>query len=142
MKKKRKKPFLDYGERESILREMGFPSYAAYLASDLWASIRERVLARDGRRCRLCPREASQVHHTKYSRAVLLGRDLKWLAAICGGCHRFVEFDPKTGKKRRAREVGNAFRKARNRFKAARWHEENDPLTAEFRAIVRGGGPL
>jgi hypothetical protein len=142
MKRKKKKVFLDYEERSRNLRSLGFTSYEAYLASDLWAAIRERVLTRDRRRCRLCPREASQIHHTKYTRDALLGKDLKWLAAICGGCHRYVEFDPRTGKKRRAREVGNVFRKARHRWKAIMWREETDPLTQEFRAIVREGDPL
>lgn len=137
--KRASRPSIDYAARDAILRGMGFPSYAAYLASELWASIRERVLERDGRQCRLCPREASQVHHTTYTREVLLGRELKWLAAICGGCHRYIEFDRETGTKRPAAEVAERYRRARRRFKAERWREENDPLTAEFRAIVREG---
>ena len=131
------RPSIDYAARDANLRVLGFPSYQAYLDSELWAEIREKVLERDGERCRLCGKQAGQVHHTSYAREVLTGQDLHRLAAICGGCHLYIEFDRETGAKRPAAEVAERYRRARRRFKAARWHEENDPLTAEFRAIVR-----
>ena len=71
------------------------------------------------------------------SRAVLAGEEIEWLAAICGGCHLYIEFDGKTGQKRPPAEVTERYRRARRRLKAARWREETDPLTAEFRSIVR-----
>lgn len=132
------RPSIDYAARDANLRALGFSSYQAYLASEMWAEIRGKVLERDGEKCRLCGKPAGQVHHTSYAREVLAGRDLHRLAAICGGCHLYIEFDRETGAKRPAAEVAERYRRARRRFKAARWHEENDPLTAEFRAIVRG----
>jgi hypothetical protein len=136
-KGKRARRRLDYRERDAILKEMGFTSYRAYLASPLWASIRERVMTRDRETCRLCPKPAAHVHHTRYDRATLEGRELKFLAAVCARCHRFVEFGA-GGEKRAEGMVGETYRRARHRRKAAIWAESTDPLVAEFRAIVRG----
>lgn len=81
----------EYGKRARILEGLGFDSYADYLASDLWKSIRGRVLARS-RQCRVCRRRASHVHHERYTRAVLLGETLQFLVPLCGRCHHDIEF--------------------------------------------------
>lgn len=81
-----------YAKRNMNLKLVGFESYALYLQSPLWKSIRQRVFAVKGRLCWLCQASpATQVHHLKYSVPVLQGRKLKWLAPVCGGCHEFIE---------------------------------------------------
>jgi hypothetical protein len=81
-----------YRERNRNIRAMGFASYTEYLKSDLWESIRATVLSADNT-CWVCGTLATQVHHTKYRKKDLAGRDLAFLKPICAGCHRFGEFD-------------------------------------------------
>ena len=81
-----------YQKRDAILREIGFSSYADYLRSPLWASIRKDVLERDHHLCRGCGHRAWQVHHREYSSGALDGSDISELEAICGPCHRKIEF--------------------------------------------------
>lgn len=90
-----------YGERRRALRKMGFPSYAVYLASPLWARIRARVFALDEGLCRLCQEPATEIHHTNYDRHTLKGRSLRHLHALCHGCHERVEFDDDPEKRQR-----------------------------------------
>lgn len=87
-----------YESRELMLREIGFPSYRAYLASDLWRSIRERVFRAKGRKCHLCGKPATSVHHQRYHKNDLLGKRLGYVFPICTDCHEEVEFSRK-GKK-------------------------------------------
>jgi hypothetical protein len=82
-----------YEQRDRYLSEMGYPTYTGYLASDLWKRIREKVLRRDCKICRLCGKEACQVHHKGYGRKVLIGSDLNALVSLCSSCHGEVEFD-------------------------------------------------
>ena len=82
----------DYAERNRLLRAMGFADYRAYLASPLWASIRQRVLCRDRSRCRVCRHRAFQVHHLDYSDSTLRGKAIDRLATICNLCHAEAEF--------------------------------------------------
>lgn len=81
----------------ALLASMGFSSYADYLKSDLWFSIRARVLQKDHYSCRLCGCKATQVHHNLYRRRELYGQSLKGMFAVCDKCHHRVEF--KNGKK-------------------------------------------
>lgn len=88
-----------YTDRDKRIRaERLADNYKAYLKTDLWATIRARVMKRDAHTCRICGEAATQVHHTNYTRAVLTGRCLVALFAICGGCHKFVEFRMDGGK--------------------------------------------
>lgn len=82
-----------YGRRNQILRQMGFPKYKDYLASDLWKSIRQRVLDRDNRKCHVCRGPAWQVHHKNYHEETLRGTCLDALVTICPTCHTQAEFD-------------------------------------------------
>lgn len=82
-----------YALRDQVLLKMGFASYAAYLQSDLWKSIRSRVLARYRHKCQSCRAAATEVHHKHYSRAVLRGEHIIGLKAICRACHQYIEFD-------------------------------------------------
>jgi len=77
-----------YEYRNNNLRQIGFKSYASYLKSELWLSIRDRVLLAH-RMCQSCgKRAATQVHHRAYDIPTLLGETLACLSALCGGCHR------------------------------------------------------
>ena len=77
----------------------GFGSYQEYLKSDLWKSIRARVLERDNYKCRLCGKHATQVHHRHYGIRTMKGKTLTHLMSVCGGCHQKIEIDCE-GKKR------------------------------------------
>jgi len=81
-----------YKLRASILKDQGYSSYPEYLNSGLWASIRRRVLKRDKWACRVCGKQAWQVHHRNYDRRTMAGKSLKKLISLCGDCHKKVEF--------------------------------------------------
>lgn len=137
--------FKAYAKRDAILRSLGFDSYKAYLKSDLWKSIRHKVLARDGHQCRSCARHANQVHHRRYSAEVLLGEALEWLQAICGRCHRGIEFtsrgkvplaDANRTLKRRTRKAKKNSAWLSNAEYRRLWREKKQ-LLARPRAEVR-----
>lgn len=76
-----------------FLKDFNFSSYGAYLESDLWASIRSRVMERDQWTCRACRSAGgSCVHHRSYKRRVLEGVDDRMLVTLCRDCHRYIEF--------------------------------------------------
>lgn len=80
-----------YKVRLEVLRRNGFKSYKQYLASDLWKSIRARVLERDEFKCKVCERKASQVHHLSYGDVTIRGERLDKMEAVCGRCHLRLE---------------------------------------------------
>lgn len=87
-----------YARRNRVLAKIGFSGYKEYLASDLWASIKERVFSRDSGLCQVCHQKpAYTVHHVTYSEAVLLGKDISQLMSVCRGCHHHAEL--KNGRK-------------------------------------------
>lgn len=82
-----------YRVRQAALKELGFSTYKDYLESELWLTIRTRILERDDHKCRICrKKKAVAVHHTTYSILVLAGKMDTQLMAVCGGCHKRVEF--------------------------------------------------
>lgn len=84
-----------YGKRNANLRELGFANYSAYLASPLWRSIRQQVLA-DDPVCSVCRTKwATQVHHRQYDKDTLLGKALAQLTPICAACHHTSEVGDK-----------------------------------------------
>lgn len=96
MKKKQKEPKaknLWYELRDAALLRNGFPSYKAYLKSDLWKSIRARVLERDSHTCFVCKGRAFQVHHRSYGDVTLRGDKIDKLISVCRGCHLKIEFN-------------------------------------------------
>ncbi len=71
------------------LQSLGFVSYADYLKSPLWASIRSRVYASKGRICLDCKsHRATQIHHRQYDLETLKGDTLNYLVPVCRNCHR------------------------------------------------------
>lgn len=92
-RKKRKVVLHGYADRDRYVSEMGFSGYKEYLESDLWESIRKRVLFRDGNKCRLCKKPATAVHHNNYDKRSLAGTNLRHLLSVCHGCHYKMEFD-------------------------------------------------
>lgn len=80
-----------YRERNLVLADMGFGSYDDYLKSDLWQSIRERLIDGD-RECAFCKRLATQVHHASYDAETMEGLADRWLYPVCRRCHEYGEF--------------------------------------------------
>lgn len=59
--------------------------YNAYLDSPEWAALRQRVIARDGGRCRACGAPGDHVHHLTYQRVT--EENLDDLVLLCAPCH-------------------------------------------------------
>jgi hypothetical protein len=144
-RKEARRPAASYGERDALLRQLGYPSYRYYLDSPLWASIRGRQL-RIYPRCH-CGRWARQVHHQKYSLANLSGKSSSGLRSVCGGCHLEAEFED--GKKLPLAEATEKFDRVRRNYILSEEHERLKPtlrllgdMNREFRAIVRGTSAL
>jgi hypothetical protein len=83
---------VQYSQRNKKLQAMGYANYREYLASDLWRSIRSRIMTRDKGRCRICKAVAVDVHHLRYTWRVLNGQSDKHLLALCRSCHEMAEF--------------------------------------------------
>ena len=82
----------EYQERDLLLKELGYGSYADYLASELWKQIRRRVLGAHRGKCGLCGGRANQVHHLTYSREAMLGKGILHYCPVCEHCHKKHEF--------------------------------------------------
>jgi hypothetical protein len=105
------------------LAEMGFQSYADYLSSDLWASIKRAVMDRAKGKCRLCRKEAEVVHHRRYDRCVMEGKANCHLVALCRVCHHNVEVNH-NGEKRSSRGAEIAYKRMMKRA------EQGKPLVS------------
>lgn len=123
---------LAYKRRDAVLLDMGFANYKAYLASDLWKSIRTKVLERDGGKCHACKRPAKHVHHTDYSLDVMAGARIESLRSLCAGCHKGIEFSTKFGKTTLVQANKRLRRKRKWKAQDSCW--ENSP---EYREIWR-----
>lgn len=66
---------------------IGFSTYAEYLASPLWRSIRGKILKAAKGKCHYCRGLAYQVHHERYTEGNLLGKTEDGLQATCKTCH-------------------------------------------------------
>jgi len=108
---------LTYGDRNRNLIRLGFANYAEYLESGLWASVRNAAFDRHGRRCVLCGKDATQVHHTGYGVDTLIGNNLESLVPLCAGCHWKVEHDGKGNKRTRLSQVYAVFLRLMPRVK-------------------------
>src|SRR5687768_17181313 len=81
-----------YKRRNKNLKELGYNSYKEYLSSPLWQKIRTAVLKRDLNICQCCGGQATEVHHKRYTKTVLTGKNLARLNSICNTCHKNIEF--------------------------------------------------
>lgn len=81
-----------YAHRDRLLRTLGYSSYPDYLASPLWAEIRQEVFERDGCICFACGGRANEVHHGDYKLKTLAGETLAGLYSVCGTCHEGCEW--------------------------------------------------
>ena len=72
--------------------ELGFNSYEAYIKSNLWWTIRQLILERDGRCCQVCGTPSKIVHHIDYKIHIMSGQGHQHqLITLCKSCHNFVE---------------------------------------------------
>jgi 5-methylcytosine-specific restriction endonuclease McrA len=108
-----------YAERNDAVKRIGFCSYANYLVSPLWKSIRERVLKRADHCCCACTGVAWQAHHRHYSDDVLRGDriDESVLVAICRDCHDHIETDD-AGRKVPVHVANKRLKKLQNKFRS------------------------
>ena len=81
-------------DRETILYDMGFKSYKAYMGSTLWIrEIRPQVKKKYGGVCQSCNLEMNGtnvpqvIHHRKYTKAILSGESIEGLMLVCKQCH-------------------------------------------------------
>jgi hypothetical protein len=86
-------------ERDSVLRILGFDSYADYLKSDLWAWIREALMKLPEAKCCHCCKATTGLtwHHESYDIKLLIGnfanrRQYKSILRLCSECHRVGHF--------------------------------------------------
>lgn len=93
-----------YRERNRLLRQMGFPTYADYLKSLLYQKIRQRALDLHGYHCEVCGALADELHHSDYSEETLKGANLSGLVPLCEADHKTVEMT-RSGKKRSLEEA-------------------------------------
>lgn len=82
-----------YIERNRNLRQLGYRSYAAYLRGASYRKIRERAFIENGNLCWCCGDDATEIHHTDYGLATLLGQRLDNLVPICHRHHKEIEFE-------------------------------------------------
>lgn len=107
-KKKAKNPDYDFTGGN------GKEKYAKYLESDLWKSIRKRVLDQYNSVCEGCKSTKNiQVHHTVYNEKILSGESLLGLRVVCKTCHETIH-------KRQKQEV-ISLKKATNLVIGRRW---------------------
>jgi len=66
-----------------------YHDYQAYLDSMAWRDLRFGVMERDGEKCRVCGKTASQVHHHKYPKCYADDCEDNCIA-ICKECHQRV----------------------------------------------------
>lgn len=79
-----------YSVRNEILKNMGYETYSDYLDSKRWKRIRAEVLDRNPN-CVRCGDTATQVHHSQYTNANLVGNSIEHLHPVCRPCHEFAE---------------------------------------------------
>lgn len=74
-----------------LVLPLGYCSYADYLKSALWVSIRSRVYEAKGRVCLECKEApATEIHHRRYDEDTLRGLTLNYLVPICDPCHERI----------------------------------------------------
>ncbi len=80
--------------------------YEKYLASELWNTIRTRVLERDSHTCRDCGGHANTVHHESYAPEVMDGKDDSKLVSLCWPCHKLRHPEKRNKRRRKSQSSG------------------------------------
>mgnify|MGYP003349376232 len=124
-----------YKGRQKTLSELGFSSYAEYLASSMWRELRNKVLSHFRWKCFCCGGIATQVHHQRYHRNDLTGKRKKYLKAICGTCHEAIEFTWRSNEKNDLLKANAKMEYLRKSGSMKRAREIMEQLDAEFDAI-------
>lgn len=88
-----------YRQRDETLKKMGFSTYQDYLADPMWGAIKRRCLQLADGKCKICGKAAQTAHHIGYGKDTLLGLNQNALVAVCGRCHRKIEFDKDMNKR-------------------------------------------
>lgn len=115
---------LGKSQRKYVLEAYGFKDYKTYLQSDLWQSIRSKVLKENPFCSCGCGAKANQVHHKSYTEANLLGKSLRGLVAINHDCHYEIEFAEE-----RKTSLGEANSRLKQKQKSDRfWLDEESKL--------------
>lgn len=105
-----------YRRRNRKLSDGGLLSYADYLASDDWQTLRQRVLERDDFICVACGAQARCVHHTNYTQKTLSSKfPTLSLVSLCHRCHGHIEFLP-DGTKSTPKEAAKRLRELCRKF--------------------------
>jgi len=79
-----------YRVREQSLKTLGFRTYKEYLNSNLWKTLKVRLI---GQLCQICKVEkAYTFHHVTYSIPAMIGELPDQLIPICKRCHYAGEF--------------------------------------------------
>lgn len=82
-----------FRRRDKLIKKLGFKDYKEYLKSDIWKRIRTEVLTKRKFKCFYCKEKATEVHHLRYTRPVLMGEGnyyLGGLVALCRNCHQNI----------------------------------------------------
>lgn len=65
--------------------------YQAFLKTNYWFNVREKVLKRDGYKCQNCgSKRKLQVHHKTYKHHYKEHKHLKDLVTLCEPCHQSI----------------------------------------------------
>ncbi len=83
---------LSYHARNLYLKELGYPSYSAYLKPESWRAKRRRVFAKRKGLYELCRDRGEQVHHYTYTVQNLGTPSTAGLRLPCETCHTEIEF--------------------------------------------------
>lgn len=78
-------------KRDKWIVRLGFGTYQNYLQSALWKRIRIKVLEKRRHLCFYCGKKATEIHHLRYTKTVLMAEGDYWmggLVALCRSCHQ------------------------------------------------------
>lgn len=107
-----------------------YPKYERYIKSGKWRRIRERVMARDGQRCKFCnSTENLQVHHLTYEHLYREENYLYDLVTLCKKCHQ-----KETDKGKQAHLIYKEIKKNKDKVQVCQTKKEKNKEYANARA--------
>lgn len=84
---------MNWNEQKKLLKELGYDSYRDYLSGIIWANIHDKVFEVKGKKCVICNRDGTVIHHRCYTESVIRGTDIAPLEILCWDCHNRIEYD-------------------------------------------------